>query len=49
MATKNLRLLNKAALEYEDELNEQVYMRIEPFGPHCPEELREEILVVSSA
>ena len=43
MATKNLRLLNKTAFEYEDELNEQVYMRIEPFGPHCPEELREEI------
>ena len=49
MATKNLRLLNKKAFEYRDNLDEQVYTRLEPFGRNCPEELQEEIRASETA
>ncbi|WP_027843513.1 hypothetical protein [Mastigocoleus testarum] len=44
-----LRLLNKTALEYEYDLTDQINMRLEPFGPHCPEKEKEEIAAAEEA
>ncbi len=49
MEIKDLRLLNETALEYEDELLEQINMRLEPFGRHCPKDLQEEIMASETA